>query len=264
LKAISSHSPALEVVQYSVGKDGFQNVAEYDEVRYKGQANEYKQRIMASTYRKLLGSLQGKRVLDVGCGTGRGVVDFATDAAFAVGVDASPDMLSFAARKAIDQKLCGFSVSYAQQLPFKSGSFDVVTSLNFLHLFTLDTQRQMIAEMQRVLRPGGVMVLEFDNAVNGLGIGLLKRWSGVERGSLPGEIRYVLGKSCKIERVTGAVIPGIWRVCCKFPRLFVPVERITRLPLLNRLAHRLYYKLRKPAEATSPLAELETRKASGF
>jgi ubiquinone/menaquinone biosynthesis C-methylase UbiE len=245
--ATSGQLATPEVVQYSVGKSGFQDVASYDEVRYKGRANEYKQHVMASTYREMIGSLRGKRVLDVGCGTGRGVVDFAKDAEFAVGADASPDMLSFAARKAIDQKVCGFSVTYAQQLPFKSESFDVVTSLNFLHLFTLETQRLMVAEMQRVLRPGGIMVLEFDNAVNGLGLGLLKRWSGKERGSLPGEIRYVLGGTCRIERVTGAVLPVIWRACCKFPRLFLPLERITRLPLLNRLAHRVYYKLRKPA-----------------
>src|SRR5262249_39607355 len=130
-----------------------------------------KQSVMAATYRRMIGPLRGKRVLDVGCGTGRGIIEFAKECAFAVGADASVDMLSFAARKTADQKHCSFSVAYAQQLPFKSASFDVITSLNFLHLFTVDTQVLMIAEMKRVLRQGGILVLEFDNALHGLGLG---------------------------------------------------------------------------------------------
>src|SRR6185369_11272493 len=132
---------------------------------------------------------------------GRGAVDFAAQASFTIGADASLDMLSAAARKLGGANACGFSAAYAQQLPFKSESFDVVASLNFLHLFTVDTQRQMIEEMKRVLRPGGILVLEFDNALHGLGLGLLKRWSGKERGSLPGEIRQAIGIGGAIERV---------------------------------------------------------------
>ena len=164
---------------------------------------------------------------------------------FAVGADASLDMLTFAAGKTGEQKWCSFSVAYAQQLPFKSASFDVITSLNFLHLFSLDTQRLMIAEMKRVLRPGGILVLEFDNALNGLGLGLLKRWSGRERGSLPAEIRQVIGSGCAIEQVSGAVLPVVWRMFCRYPRVFRPFEAITRWPMFNRLGHRIYYKLRK-------------------
>jgi ubiquinone/menaquinone biosynthesis C-methylase UbiE len=235
----------MEVVQYRIGKAGFQDVASYDAVRYEGRANEYKQNIMAAAYQELLGDLNGKRVLDVGCGTGRGVVDFASRASFTVGADASLDMLSFAAHKLGAAKTCGFSAAYAQQLPFRSESFDVVASLNFLHLFGVSTQRQMIEEMKRVLRPDGILVLEFDNALHGLGLGLLKRWSGKERGSLPGEIRQAIGAGGTIERVSGAVLPVVWRVFCKFPDVFIPIEGMTRLPGLNRLAHRVYYKVRK-------------------
>jgi ubiquinone/menaquinone biosynthesis C-methylase UbiE len=234
-----------ELVQYQVGKTGFQDVASYDAVRYQGRANEYKQSVMAAAYKELLGDLSGKRVLDVGCGTGRGVVDFVRQASFAVGADASLDMLSFAARKANGAAACGFSAAYAQQLPFKSESFDVVASLNFLHLFSVDTQRQMIDEMKRVLRPNGILVLEFDNALHGLGLGLLKRWSGKERGSSPREIRQAIGAGCAIEQVYGAVLPIVWRVFSRFPDVFRPIETITRLKGMNLLAHRVYYKLRK-------------------
>jgi ubiquinone/menaquinone biosynthesis C-methylase UbiE len=245
-----SEAPKQEwqVVDYRVGKAGYQDVSSYDEARYKGPANEYKQQVMSAAYRKLLGSLRGKRVLDVGCGTGRGVLDFAAEAAFAVGTDASLDMLSFAARKSADRRPCGFSAAVAQQLPFKTESFDAVTSLNFLHLFDVENQRQMIAEMKRVVRPGGMLLLEFDNALHGLGLGLWKRWSGRERGSLPGEIRQAIGDGCRVERVYGAVLPVVWRLFHKFPPIFLPLEGVTRLPVLNRLAHRIYYKVRKPSD----------------
>jgi ubiquinone/menaquinone biosynthesis C-methylase UbiE len=235
----------LEVIRYRTGTSGFQDVASYDKVRYEGRANEYKQDVMAAAYRELIGDLRGKRVLDVGCGTGRGVLDFATEAAFAVGADASLDMLSFAASKAHSRKACSFSAAYAQQLPFKSETFDVIVSLNFLHLFSLETQRLMVAEMMQVVQSRGILVLEFDNALHGLGLGLLKRWSGKERGSMPGEIRKVIGRGCSIERVSGAVLPVIWRVSSKCPRIFSPLEAITRKPLLNRIGHRVYYKVRK-------------------
>ncbi len=241
----------MEIVQYKAGKTGYQDVSSYDDVRYKGAANEYKQTVMAAVYRELLGSLRGKRVLDVGCGTGRGVIDFAAEASFAAGADASLDMLTFASRKLPDRSGCSFSASLAQQLPFKSESFDAVTSLNFLHLFTPDTQRQMISEMKRVLRPGGILVLEFDNALHGLGLGLLKRWFGKERGSLPKEIRQVIGDGCKIERISSAVLPVLWRIFSKVPSLFLRTEYITRFSLLNHLGHRVYYKVRKPGAFSS-------------
>src|SRR5437870_13028862 len=225
----------LELVEYGIGKSGYQDVASYDAARYQGRANEYKQNVMAAAYRELIGPMQGKSILDVGCGTGRGIVEFANHAAFAVGADASLDMLAAAAQKTLNRSACSLSAAYAQQLPFKSESFDVVTSLNFLHLFSLETQRLMIAEMKRVLRPSGILVLEFDNALNGLGLGLLKRWSGRERGSLPAEIRQVIGSGCAIEQVSGAVLPVVWRMFCRYPRVFRPFEAITRWPMFNRL-----------------------------
>jgi ubiquinone/menaquinone biosynthesis C-methylase UbiE len=245
MKEDSNHKP--EVVEYRVGLAGLANATSYDAVRYTGPAREYKQMVMAAAYKRLVGPLCGKRVLDVGCGTGRGVVDFARDAGFAVGSDASADMLSLAAEKATHRTNCAFSVAYAQNLPFRDEAFDVVTCLNFLHLFQLETQREMIAEMKRVVKPDGILVLEFDNALHGLLVGLYKRWTGREEGSLPSEIRHVIGDHWRAVKVYGAVFPVVWRVFWRFPRFFMPLEKIAYFPLFNRLAHRVYYRLSKIA-----------------
>lgn len=233
----------LEIVEYGVGRRGYQDVATYDACRYSGRANEYKQMVMANAYKRLIGPLQGRRILDVGCGTGRGIIDFAREAAFGVGIDPSLDMLSHARRKAVEGPRCAFLAAHAQQLPFGDGVFDVVTALNFLHLFTAGTQREMVAEMKRVVRPGGILVLEFDNALHGLGLGLYKRWTDVERGSLPSEIRYVTGDGCHVMGIYGAVFPVVWRLFSHFPRVFGALEKIAYLPFFNRLSHRVYYKI---------------------
>jgi ubiquinone/menaquinone biosynthesis C-methylase UbiE/uncharacterized protein YbaR (Trm112 family) len=236
-----------EVVEYRFGLQGYADAAKYDSLRYEGPGREYKQSCMAQAYKRLIGPIRGRRILDVGCGTGRGVAEFASDADLAVGCDSSLDMLSLAEKKVSDHGNCAFVAAYAQQLPFPDSAFDLVFSLNFLHLFSLDTQRKMIAEMLRVVRSGGAVILEFDNALHGIVIGLYKRWSGREQGSLPTEILHVIGDGCRVVKVYGAVFPVVWRVCWRFPRVFKALEKIAYVPPFNRLAHRVYYKLIKTA-----------------
>src|SRR5690606_30421588 len=120
---MAEHLP-LEVVKYRVGADGYQDVAKYHEVRYQGRANEYKQQVMAAAYLDLVGDVAGKRVLDVGCGTGRGLVDLVAMGAEVVGSDASVDMLGEAARRVEPHGTCGLAGAYAQHLPFPDATFD--------------------------------------------------------------------------------------------------------------------------------------------
>lgn len=240
-----SHKPPKETVEYSFGGKGYQDAGAYDEVRYRGPANEYKQRVMSNAYNSLIQPLQGKTVLDIGCGTGRGAQEFARDSSSVVGVDFSFDMLVVASGKNTPEANCKFIRAMAQKLPFPENSFDVVTTLNFLHLFRLDVQRQMVKEMIRVAKPGGSILLEFDNALHGIIVGPLKRWLGRERGSLPNEIRYVIGWECRVDSVSGAVFPVLWRALYRFGRYAEGFERLGYVRPFNILFHRLYYKLVK-------------------
>jgi ubiquinone/menaquinone biosynthesis C-methylase UbiE len=233
-----------ETVVYASGVGGYRDVDTYDDVRYRGAANAYKHRVMAAALRSLIGSCAGMRILDVGCGTGRGLLDTGIEAATAVGLDASYDMLRTASRKDhvnARRFVCG----YAQALPFASASFDAVISLNFLHLFSVATQQAMVAEMKRVVRPGGALVLEFDNALQGGAIGALKRWCGRECGNFPREIRRVIGDGMRVRRVRGAVFPIVWRLFYRWPAFGETVERLAYVAPFSRLAHRVYYKLTK-------------------
>jgi SAM-dependent methyltransferase len=235
----------LEVVKYGFGKKGHYNTATYDAVRYRGPSKEYQQTVMANAYTRLIGPVAGKRILDVGCGTGRGVLDFARKACLAVGVDASLDMLTCAKGKVTKDLNCFLAAAVAQQLPFSDAAFDIVISLNFLHLFSLETQRMIIAEMKRVVRPGGVLLVDFGNALNGLVLGMYRRWHGKVGELLPGEIRYAIGAGCRMARVYGAPLPAAWRLFYHFPRLGAAVEKIAYIPPFNWLAQGIYCKVLK-------------------
>jgi 2-polyprenyl-3-methyl-5-hydroxy-6-metoxy-1,4-benzoquinol methylase len=114
---------------------------------------------------ELAGPLSGKRVLDVGTGDGVYALEAALRQAHAVGVDASPAMLSAASQRARERRIhVEFREGQAQQLPFENECFDVVLAVTVL-CFVPDP-KQAVREVSRVLVPGGRLVL-----------GELGRWS---------------------------------------------------------------------------------------
>ena len=112
-----------------------------------------------------------ERVLDVGCGTG--ALAFAakarTPGAVVYGIDASPEMIDVARRKAGRRRMpVEFEVAAIESLPFGNGEFDVVLSSLMLHHLPPDVKQAGLAEVVRVLKPGGRMVVvDFAGAGHG-------------------------------------------------------------------------------------------------
>src|SRR5919198_5419684 len=78
----------------------------------------------------------GQRVLDVGCGTGyfaRLLADAVGPDGLVVGVDPSPEMITYARRKAGRVRNCQFRVGTAESLDLPAEHFDVVVSSLVLH-----------------------------------------------------------------------------------------------------------------------------------
>ncbi|MEV6710558.1 methyltransferase domain-containing protein [Lentzea sp. NPDC051208] len=104
----------------------------------------------------------GQRVLDVGCGTGnllrttgkrhRDVELFGVDPDLKMLARAESKLRRAGLRAKLDK-------GFAQELAFPDASFDVVFSSLMLHHLDTPSKDEMLAEIRRVLRPGGVLVL---------------------------------------------------------------------------------------------------------
>ena len=95
-------------------------------------------------------------VLEAGCGTGLILRRLAPETRRAIGLDLSAGMLGHARRRGLD--VVQGSIT---ELPFANDSFDVVCS--FKVLAHVERIRDALAELGRVTRPGGHLVLEFYN-----------------------------------------------------------------------------------------------------
>jgi methionine biosynthesis protein MetW len=115
------------------------------------------------------------RCLDVGCGDGQTTgVWLQEHAGSYVGVDVSESAVRMAAERGLDARL----VDDAAELPFADESFELATGIEVLeHLFE---PQKALAEVVRVLRPGGRLIITVPNAAhwrNRVDLAMLGRWN---------------------------------------------------------------------------------------
>jgi ubiquinone/menaquinone biosynthesis C-methylase UbiE len=104
-------------------------------------------------------SLRGKRILEVGCGSGGVLLEFlgyGAEADALVGIDLLPDRLSDGKRRLPG---LNFACADGQRLPFPAGQFDLVLQYTaFSSVLDAQIKANMAAEMLRVLRPDGCIL----------------------------------------------------------------------------------------------------------
>jgi ubiquinone/menaquinone biosynthesis C-methylase UbiE len=134
------------------------------------------------------GDFRGARLLEIGCGMGTDLLQFARGGARCVGIDLTPRSIEITRHRfALYGASGSFMISDGERLPFRSESFDVVYSNGVLH-HTPDTEGA-IREVHRVLRKGGTakVMLYHRNSLN--------YWAEIilRRGLLGGE--FLRGRS---------------------------------------------------------------------
>ena len=106
---------------------------------------------------------QGESVLDVGCGTGTLALEAARytgRAGRVVGIDPSQQQIARARSKAARHNApVDFQIGVIEQLPFPDQTFDAALSTLMMHHLPVDVKRQGLAEIARVLKPGGRLVI---------------------------------------------------------------------------------------------------------
>lgn len=141
-------------------------VAVPDPAQYETFADEYEDHARTAPYNalydrpatlRLVGDVEGRRVLDAACGPGFYLEELAARGADLLGCDASPRMIELARQRAgdaVDLRV------QSLEAPFDwidDGTVDLVLCALALHY--LDDRRAFLGEAHRVLRPGGALVI---------------------------------------------------------------------------------------------------------
>lgn len=103
-----------------------------------------------------------RRVLDLGCGAGRHLVYLAKEGFEVYGTDISATGLEHARRWLSAEGLkAELKRSDMSEIPYSDRFFDAMISLFVIYHGTLEKMRRAIAEVHRVLRPGGLALITF-------------------------------------------------------------------------------------------------------
>jgi len=176
--------------------------------------------------------LKGRRILDVGCGPGNWLLQFAQWGAHfpdLCGIDLDENRLAEARRRCPGSDL---RQSDATHLPWDSESFDVVSQfVVFTSILDRDVKRAVAAEMMRILKPDGVIIwhdFRVDNPKN-----------RAVRGVNASEIRELFrGYQVRLQSVTlappiaRALVPFSWSAALLLEK--VPFLRTHYLGLIQR------------------------------
>lgn len=108
----------------------------------------------------LAGDVAGRRILDAGCGSGPLSAALRDRGAVVTGIDASAGMLTLARRRLGDD-VALHVVDLRDRLPFDDDAFDDVVASLVLHY--LEDWGPTLAELRRVLKPGGRLIASVDH-----------------------------------------------------------------------------------------------------
>jgi ubiquinone/menaquinone biosynthesis C-methylase UbiE len=131
--------------------------------RYSEDYAAYRPLVPASVYERLntIIRIGGSRSLDLATGPGTIALELGARGSAVVGIDTSEELIATATRIAAERNLesgVRFTVARAEHTGLAGSSFDLVTAGQCWHWFDGDA---VLAEVQRVLRPGGVLAIVY-------------------------------------------------------------------------------------------------------
>jgi ubiquinone/menaquinone biosynthesis C-methylase UbiE len=134
------------------------------ELLFRGTADVMRRQIVPPVTRfvRAAGGPRQLRLLDVACGTGRTLHQLARthpELRF-YGVDLSPAYVRLARKRLEHVSDVAVAVENAEALPYADATFDIATSVYLFHELPRNARRNVLRELFRVVRPGGLVVVE--------------------------------------------------------------------------------------------------------
>jgi 2-polyprenyl-3-methyl-5-hydroxy-6-metoxy-1,4-benzoquinol methylase len=195
---------------------------------------------------------EGRALLDVGCNWGRWTIAAARAGWRPTGIDLAKKSVGAARRVAAQLGVeAEYVVGDARELPLGNGSFDAVFSYSVLqHLAKGDLPR-VVAEIDRVLRPGGLVWIEMPNARGPLNLVRQAR-RGFSSGSGQ-DVRY--WTLAELRRAFGAIGP-VSISADGFLTINPQTSDLDLLPARSRVVVRVSEALRRASERVPPLVQV--------
>jgi SAM-dependent methyltransferase len=191
----------------------------------------------------------GRRVLDVGCGTGVDLVRFVRGGALTTGIDIADSAIGLARENLRHQSLtASLCVGDGERIPFPDSTFDFVYAHGVVQYTPGD--RALVEECRRVLKPSGTAFIQVYNRLSWLNalshvmkVGLEHQDAPVIRKYSPGEFQALLGGFSNVRVVyerfpVKSRLHGGWKGAL-YNHLFVGTFNAIPRPLVRRFGWHL-------------------------
>jgi SAM-dependent methyltransferase len=241
----NTHIHDLEIAKHPVGtKEFFADLREYrfDKLRYLPEVVDF-------------AAYKDRRLLEIGCGVGLDLVEFAQHGSQVTGVDVAESAIDLATKNFAYHGVHGdLRVMNGEALAFEDNSFDAAYAHGVLQ-YTADARR-MLAEIHRVLKPGGEALLMVYNRYSWLNLLSVLLGVTLEHEDAPVLNKYSARQFAEMLERFSEVQLCFERFPVKtrlhgglkgvlFNTLFVPLYNLIPKPLIRRSGWHLLAKVKK-------------------
>ena len=208
----------------------------YDSNRFNNSYGKYIDSQERSFLNAFLPKKTSKKILDLGCGTGR-FLDYAN-----FGVDISPNMIAIAKSKFPDKEIKEGSVS---DIPFQDSFFDTVFSMHVIMHLDKKTTEQFLSETNKKLNKRGTLIFDFPSEKRrNITNYNAKNWHAANHFSID-EILKMTESNWILKNYRGILFVPIHRFPSSIRRFFIKIDRFLCKSFLKEYASYIIIELEK-------------------